>query len=332
MNALYSLVLVLALIAVAVVGAGAAGWHFLFGVLIPYVAVALFVIGVVYKVVDWARSPVPFRITTTCGQQESLPWIKQNKLDNPSTNAGTIGRMLLEVLFFRSLFRNTKLQLVQEKGPKLTYGSSKWLWLFALIFHWSFLIIVLRHMRFFTEPVPGVFMGLETLDGLLQIGAPTLYMTDLLIVVGLTYLFLRRVVVPQIRYISLPADYFPLFLLLGIVLSGIFLRYFAKTDIIGVKELTMGLATFTPVVPDTIGVTFYVHLFLVSILLVYFPLSKLMHMGGVFMSPTRNLPNNNRMQRHINPWNYPVKVHTYAEYEDEFRDVMKEAGIPVEKE
>jgi len=53
---------------------------------------------------------------------------------------------------------------------------------------------------------------------------------------------------------------------------------------------------------------------------------------GVFLSPTRNLSNNSRFVRHINPWNYPVKVHTYDEYEEEFRDKMIEAGLPVEKE
>ncbi len=39
-----------------------------------------------------------------------------------------------------------------------------------------------------------------------------------------------------------------------------------------------------------------------------------------------------RNDRHINPWDHPVKVHTYEEYEDEFRDSMKEVGLPVEKE
>ena len=55
-----------------------------------------------------------------------------------------------------------------------------------------------------------------------------------------------------------------------------------------------------------------------------------MHMGGVFLSPTRNLANNSRSRRHINPWNAPVKTHTYAEWEEEFRDKMLAAGIPVE--
>jgi nitrate reductase gamma subunit len=103
-------------------------------------------------------------------------------------------------------------------------------------------------------------------------------------------------------------------------------------NVVGVKELTMGLVTLSPKIPEGIGVLFYIHLFLVSMLFAYFPFSKLMHMAGVFLSPTRNLANTNRMEMHVNPWNYPVKVHTYEEYEDEFREFMKDAGIPVEKE
>jgi nitrate reductase gamma subunit len=110
------------------------------------------------------------------------------------------------------------------------------------------------------------------------------------------------------------------------------MRYFWKVDVIKVKELAMSLATLRPAVPEGIGVLFFIHLFLVCTLIAYFPFSKLMHLGGIFLSPTRNLPNDSRMRRHINPWNYPVKVHTYEEYEDDFREKMIEAGLPVEKE
>ena len=134
------------------------------------------------------------------------------------------------------------------------------------------------------------------------------------------------------RYISLANDYFPLLLLLGIALSGFLLRHWVRTDVVGVKELAMGLVGLSPVVPEGIHWLFYVHLFFVSLLFAYFPFSKLMHAGGVFLSPTRNLANNNRAVRHVNPWNYPVKVHTYEEYEDDFREKMKAAGLPVEKE
>jgi nitrate reductase gamma subunit len=76
---------------------------------------------------------------------------------------------------------------------------------------------------------------------------------------------------------------------------------------------------------------FFVHLLLVSTLIAYFPFSKLVHMPGVFLSPTRNLANTNRMKRHVNPWDYPVKVHTYQEWEEEFRDKIVAAGLPLDK-
>ena len=129
-----------------------------------------------------------------------------------------------------------------------------------------------------------------------------------------------------------PRPFIPLFLLIGIGISGFWLRYIGKTDIVAVKELVLGLAGFKPAGLGAVDPLFYAHLFLASILVAYFPVSKLMHMAGVFLSPTRNMANNNRMARHVNPWDYPVKVHTYEEYEDEFRDKMKAAGLPLEKE
>ncbi len=321
-------VIVLALL--AYVGVAVANLQFLFGVIIPYAAIAIFILGFISRVVKWGRVPVPFSIPTTAGQQKSLPWIKQNKIDNPSTTLGVIIRMAFEVLTFRSLFRNTKTEL--SEGPKLAYSSEKWLWLGALAFHWSFLIIFIRHFRFFLQDVPSGIKMVESVDSFFQIGAPLLYMTDVVFLVAVSFLIFRRLAMPLIKYISLPADYFPLFLILGIGASGVLMRYFFKVYVVGVKELVIGLISFNPVVPEGVGALFYIHLFMVSVLLAYFPMSKLMHMGGVFLSPTRNMPNDSRMVRHINPWNYPVHVHTYEEYENDFRDKMKKAGIPVEKE
>jgi len=328
MKVLFSFIIVLLLVLIAYVGAINA--PYIFGVVIPYMAVLLFFGGMIYRVLLWGSSPVPFRIPTTCGQQKSLPWIKYSKLENPSSLFGVIGRMALEVFFFRSLFRNVKTQL--QHGPQLTYGEAKWLWLAGMAFHWSFLIILIRHIRFFVVQVPGVIHVIEGLDSFLQVGVPLLYMTDAVFLGAVLYLFLRRVGMSQMRYLSLINDYFPLFLIFGIGLSGVLMRYFLKTDIVSVKMLTISLATFSPSIPAGIGVIFYIHLFLLCILIAYFPFSKLVHMGGVFMSPTRNLANNNRAKRHINPWNYPVHVHTYEEYENDFRDKMKKAGLPVEKE
>jgi nitrate reductase gamma subunit len=332
MNILYSLVAVVALTTVAYLGADA-GMQVVFGQVFPYIAIALFLVGMIYRVIYWAKSPVPFRITTTCGQQKSLPWIKRSKFENPSSTSGVVVRMVLEVLFFRSLFRNTKAELDAKRPSKVVYASAYGLWFFSLLFHWSFFLILIRHMRFFLDPVPGFVLALQKADGFLEIGVPLLYLTGLFMVIGVLYLLLRRLYSAPLRYISLASDYFPLFLILAIGLTGIWLRYFAKTDVVGIKELALGIVLFRPEIPEGIGPLFYAHFFLVCCLMAYFPFSKLVHGAGVFFSPTRNMTGNSREVRHVNPWNDPnIKPHSYEDYENEFREKMKSAGIPVDKE
>jgi len=328
MGMIFSLGVVIGLVVIALIGVKL-HLQVLFGIVIPYIAFLVFIIGFVRRIIKWGKSPVPFHIPTTCGQQKSLPWIKHSKIENPSTTLGVVIRMAFEVLLFRSLFRNLKSEL---RDGRITYGSTKWLWLGGIAFHMSFFIVVFRHLRFFTEPVPVCVNTLDALDGFLQVGVPHLLISGVVLFIAAGYLFLRRIAIPQVRYISLTADYFPLFLIMGIACTGILMRYFIKVDITQVKALTMGLVTLNFTVPEGIGTIFYIHLFLVCTLLAYFPFSKLMHLGGVFLSPTRNLTGNSREIRHINPWDYPVKVHTYEEYEEEFREKMKMVDIPVEKE
>ena len=329
-NYLYSLLAVVVLGLVAYVGAGAAGLQGVFGIFIPYLAVVIFIAGFVYRIMDWAKSPVPFRIPTTCGQQQSLDWIEQNKIDNPSTLPGVLARMFFEIVTFRSLLKNSRVELV---GNRISYKWVVWLWLFAILFHYSFLAVTIRHLRFFLEPVPFFVQAIEQIDGILQVGLPGVFISGVTLLAGATLLLLRRILLPKLTYISKPADYFPLLLIIGIALTGIMMRYFTKVDVVKVKELTMGLATFHLGIPEGgVGALFYAHLFLVCLLLAYIPFSKLMHMGGVFLSPTRNLANNSRMKRHINPWNPKVKFHTYEEYEEDFREKMIEADLPLDKE
>ncbi|MCB2213146.1 sulfate reduction electron transfer complex DsrMKJOP subunit DsrM [bacterium] len=324
----FALIAVLVLIAIPYFGAGM-GLGMLFGVIIPYLALAIFILGFVVKVMGWASLPVPFRITTTTGQAKSLPWVKRDPLESPYNGWETFWRMFTEIVFFRSLFRNTKAEL---KEGRVVQGSTKFLWAAGLVFHYSFLVIILRHVNYFVTPTPEFVTWLQFVDGFFQIGLPILYLTDIFFVLGVGYLFLRRVGISQMRYLSLASDYFPLFLLLAIGLTGMGMRYLWKVDIVGVKELAVGLFSFNPVVPAGVGPLFFTHLFLVSFLIAYFPFSKLMHMGGAFLTPTRNMPNNTRAERHVNPWDYDVKVHTYEEYEDEFRPVMKAAGLPLDRD
>jgi nitrate reductase gamma subunit len=151
------------------------------------------------------------------------------------------------------------------------------------------------------------------------------------LIVALAYLLARRWWDPLLRYLSLFSDYFALLLLLGIALTGVLMRHVAHVDIVSIKELAVGLATFHPRSPESADPLFLAHLLLVCTLAVYLPFSKLMHFGGALLSPTRNLANNNRSKRHVNPWNYPVPVHGYEAWEEEFGDKLKLAGFELDQ-
>ena len=332
------LIAVIVLFLIAYLGAHLTGLQYVFGIVIPYLAIITFVLGFAYRVINWSRAPVPFAIPTTGGQQKSLPWIKHAQFDSPVATWQIVVRMALEILTFRSLFRNTRMQLTQ--GGRLSYQLEIFLWAGALAFHYAFLVVLIRHLRFFTEPVPFLVQLIENVDSFFRVeiiypvfkfGLPGVFISGFVLLAAVSFLFLRRLFVPQVKYISIASDYFPLFLIFGIALSGIFMRYITKVDVTAIKELTLGLVTFRPTIPQGVNAVFFVHIFFVSILLAYFPFSKLMHLGGVFLSPTRNMATDTRARRHNNPWNYPVPVHTYDEYEDEFREKMIEAGLPVEK-
>ena len=326
----YSISGILFLILFVVIGIEGIGLYSFFTIFIPYMAVLFFIVGFIYRVLKWASSPVPFHIPTVCGQQKSLPWIKADNIDSPYTTGGVVKRLALEILLFRSLLKNEKVEL--EAPHRLLFRTSTLLWLGAMAFHWSFLVILLRHLRFFLEPVPSVLVILQRLDSIFQGLLPIIYISDVIILVALAYLFFRRVIYPQVRYISLPSDYFVLLTIAGIAISGVLMRLIFKVDLVQVKEWVMAMLSFHPMPPKGVTLFFYIHLFFVSLLIAYFPVSKLMHMAGIFLSPTRNLMNTSRNERHMNPWNHAVKVHTYEEWEDEFRQPMKEVGLPVEKE
>jgi len=330
MPILYATLLTLFLVFLPSVGVGLLNLKPLFGVFIPYAALFIFIFGLIYRVVKWASSPVPFCIPTVCGQAKSLSWIRNDRINSPHTIWGIVVRMALEVVLFRSLMRNEKARFFQ--GGRLLFYGNMFLWLGGLIFHWSLFIIIVRHLRLFLEPVPSFILFIQSLDGFFEVGTPAIFFTDTLIILAIIYLFFRRVFEPQLRYFSISADYFPLMLIFAIVVTGLMTRHLYKIDMMEVKSFLTALCAFKPHIPKAINTIFFIHIFLVSILLIYIPFSKLTHMAGLFFSPTRNLKNLSRMERHINPWDYPVRVHTYEEWENEFRDAMKDAGLSLDKE
>ena len=230
--------------------------------LLAYIAAAVFVLGFLNKVVLYFKTPSPLKIPTTPA---------------PKTSMGVVVRLIPEVLFFRSLL----------KGG----AAEKILWLGGWVFHVSFLLIILRHLRFFTYPVPGFVMSFQ------QIGI----WAGLVFPLALLILIVRRFLNDRLVTITLFADYFVLGLIITIGLTGLLLKYFARTNLVDVKAFILGLLTLSPVqIPDS--PMFLIHFSLVLILLVYFPFSKLMHAWGILISPTRAQVDNPQEVRHVTPW------------------------------
>jgi nitrate reductase gamma subunit len=192
----------------------------------------------------------------------------------PVTSGGVALRMAREVIFFESLFK-----------------GSIWTWLFGWLFHASLALVLARHLRYFTEPVWGWVVLLQPLGILAAFG----------MLAGIAGLFARRIFVDRVRYISTPSDYLMLVLIGLIAASGVAMKYFFRTDIVGVKAYFLGLMRFDwqPLPADPM---LYVHLALVAVLMIIFPFSKLLHAPGLFFSPSRNQADNPREARHLAPW------------------------------
>ncbi len=231
----------------------------MFFAILFYAAFAIFIVGVAYKIYDFARTPAPLSIPTTPA---------------PTTKGGVAFRMAREVVFFESLFK-----------------GNLWIWLFGWIFHMALLLVLLRHLRYFTEPVWSWVVFIQ----------PFGMYAGFAMAAGLAGLWFRRIFVERIRYISTPSDHLMLALLLLIALSGLGIKFFMHTDITAVKAFFLGLMMFDlQPLPEHVGL--YVHLLLVAVLMIIFPISKLLHAPGVFFSPTRNQADNPRELRHLAPW------------------------------
>lgn len=193
----------------------------------------------------------------------------------PETQSGAAARVLGDVLIFPSLFKADKL-----------------LWAAAWVFHVALAATLFRHLRYFTYPVP----------------SPVLYMEPVALLMGYLFgvaalvLFWRRMALPRTLYISNLPDYMALALLGAIAGTGILMSYWAHVNIVEVKAFALGLLTLRPVAPPQHPL-FLIHFFLVQVLLVYFPFSKLLHAGGIFFSPTRTQPYRVQKagERHVNP-------------------------------
>jgi nitrate reductase gamma subunit len=224
-----------------------------------YFATLVLLAGLANKILQYARTPAPLKIPTTPA---------------PVTQTGVIFRLVREVVLFESLFK-----------------GNKWTWIFGWIFHFGLLLVTLRHLRYFMDPV---WLPIQLIQ-------PFGIYGGMAMVVGLAGLWSRRFLVDRVRYITGPSDHLILALLVGIGLTGLGMSFVIHVDVISVKQFFLGLMRFN-VQPLPADPLLLLHLLLVVILMIVFPFSKLLHAPGLFFSPSRNQVDNPREQRHLAPW------------------------------
>ncbi len=220
-----------------------------------YAASALFAGGLLLRIIQYARTPVPLKVPTTPA---------------PITRGGAAIRVLREVVVFESL-----------------YKSNKWIWLFGWAFHAALLLVLFRHLRYFIQSVPVA----------VQLVQPFGIYAGFAMVGALLALWVRRVAIARVRYISDTFDHLILLLLILIGASGLAMQFLVRTDIVALKGFFLGLIAFDwqPLPADPILLT---HLALVALLMVVFPFSKMLHAPGIFFSPSRNQADNPRERRY----------------------------------
>ena len=223
--------------------------------------------GLTRKIMQYRNTPVPLKIPTTPA---------------PKSTGGVVIRMAKEVIFFAALFR-----------------SSKWTWVFGWMFHFALLLAFFRHLRYIITP-DGAFGFLWPLISLDLVQSAGRY-AGIAMVIGLLGLLARRIFVARVRYISAPSDYLMLILFMVIAISGLIMSFVTHIDIMQVKAFVLGIFGFDfQELP--IDVPLLIHLGLAAVLAFILPISKLLHIPGVFFSPTLNQVDNPREKRHISDW------------------------------
>lgn len=214
--------------------------------------------GIVFSLaLLWLVCGTLWRVSVWLRSQSTLPI---PLAPAPRSHMGVAARMALELLTFRSLFR----------ADKIT-------WVASLLFHYALMWLLIMHLRFAFDVLPLFLLPFIQFSG----------WASFCFVLGLSVLLLRRLLVERLRYISVPSDYLHLILLLAIGFSGLLLKRVWPSSLYEVGEFVRGIVTLSwAAMPAHTGLI--LHLLGVLLLVLVFPVSKLIHGLGIVFSPTFN--------------------------------------------
>ena len=230
------------------------GLRLIVGVILPYVAFAVFIGGMIYRIRSWQKLPSP----------------AMTLFPAPATGKENLLNTVKEALLFKSLFSGDRV-----------------LWTMAWFFHVVLALVCLGHFRVFFN-VDKLLMGLGmSEESIHAMSSGAGGAAGIVILATAVFLLLRRLLVPRAREITGASDYFALLLVGVIILTGNMMRFGAEhLDLTMTRTYFAGLARFADVTGEAAlqNSKFLIHMCLACVLIIYIPFSKILHFGGIFFT------------------------------------------------
>ena len=228
--------------------------RFLVGVILPYVAVIVFVVGMTWRIRTWKKLASP----------------PMTLFPAPADAKANTRNTLKEALLFSSLF----------KGDRV-------LWSVAWVFHVVLALIFVGHFRVFTNADALLTASGMSEDSIHAMSGGVGGAAGVIILILVALLVVRRMTLQRVREITGAADYLALLLIGAIIITGNMMRFGGEHfDLALTREYFANLATFGKAAQAAAlkNNLFLAHLGLAFLLIMCMPFSKLLHFGGIFFT------------------------------------------------
>lgn len=225
--------------------------YLVLGVL-PYITLIIFVVGMGYRFYVWSKTPQPGAITL---------------FPAPASGRAMFFNVIKESFLFPSLFK-----------------GDRFLWLVAWVFHLTLALIVIGHVRVFTDfPRLWAALGINA-DAMSAVSGG---IAGILITVCAVLLIGRRMAIGRVKEVTNPSDYLALLLIIAILVTGNLMRFAAHFDLAITREYFSALATYSVTSAGLPQSGMYtIHFLLAQLLIMFIPFSKILHLGGIFFTQT----------------------------------------------
>jgi len=243
--------------------------------LLTYFSILIFFLLVISKIFKYARAPIhvrwelypvahePKRNKYGGSYYEEAEWWKKKLHKN---HLAELWAMFEEIIFLKGVFHHNKK-----------------LWVFSFPFHFGLYLITGTTALIFLSAILDVFSVInlnvlqswseKLLYNLINISG---YAGLALTFIGTIGLLIHRMTDNKFKFYNTPMEFINLFFILILVISVFLTLIFSNPSFIMSKEFARNILTFNFIsIPD---VMFIVHIVLISLFLLYFPITRMMHL------------------------------------------------------